>query len=53
MGKGGEIFVLDMGNPVNIKDIAYELIRLSGFEPEKDISVEYIGVDLEKNYMKN
>lgn len=43
MGKGGEIFVLDMGEPVNIKDIAYELIRLSGLEPEKDISIEYIG----------
>ena len=43
MGNGGEIFVLDMGNPVNIQDIAYELIRLSGLEPEKDISIEYIG----------
>ncbi len=44
MGKGGEIFVLDMGKPVNIKDIAYELVRLNGLEPEKDIFVEYIGV---------
>ena len=43
MGKGGEIFVLDMGKPVNIKDIAYELVRLNGLEPEKDIFVEYIG----------
>ena len=43
MGTGGEIYVLDMGKPVNIKDIAYELIRLSGLEPEKDISIEYIG----------
>jgi FlaA1/EpsC-like NDP-sugar epimerase len=43
MGDGGEIYVLDMGRPVNIKDIAYELIRLSGLEPEKDISIEYIG----------
>lgn len=43
MGEGGEIFVLDMGSPVNIKEIAYELIRLNGLEPEKDISVEYIG----------
>ena len=43
MGSNGEIYVLDMGNPVNIKDIAYELIRLSGLEPEKDISIEYIG----------
>ena len=44
MGNGGEIFVLDMGNPVNIKDIAYELIRLGYLEPEKDISIEYIGL---------
>jgi len=43
LGRGGEIYVLDMGDPVNIKDIAYELIRLSGLEPEKDISIEYIG----------
>jgi FlaA1/EpsC-like NDP-sugar epimerase len=43
MGSGGEVYVLDMGNPVNIKDLAYELIRLSGLEPEKDISIEYIG----------
>ena len=43
MGSNGEIYILDMGNPVNIKDIAYELIRLSGLEPEKDISIEYIG----------
>ena len=44
MGNGGEIYVLDMGRSVNIKDIAYELIRLSGLEPEKDISIEYIGM---------
>ena len=43
MGEGGEIFVLDMGSPVKIKEIAYELIRLNGLEPEKDIFVEYIG----------
>jgi len=43
MGSNGEIYVLDMGKPVNIKDIAYELIRLSGLEPEKDILIEYIG----------
>ena len=43
MGSGGEIFVLDMGEPVNIKDIAYELIRLNGLEPEKDIFIDYIG----------
>ena len=44
MGDGSEIFVLEMGNPVNIKDIAYELIRLSGLEPETDINIEYIGL---------
>ena len=43
LGRGGEIYVLDMGDPVNIKEIAYELIRLSGLEPEKDISIDYIG----------
>ena len=44
MGFGGEIYVLDMGKPVNIQDIAYELIRLSGLEPETDIGIEYIGM---------
>ena len=44
MGSGGEIYVLDMGKPVNIQDIAYELIRLSGLEPETDIGIEYIGI---------
>ena len=44
MGAGGEIYVLDMGKPVNIQNIAYELIRLSGLEPETDIEIEYIGM---------
>ncbi len=44
MGKGGEIFVLDMGEPVRIVDLAHDLIKLSGFEPEVDINVEFVGV---------
>ena len=44
IGKGGEIFVLDMGESVLIKDIATELIKLSGFTPDVDIPIEYIGL---------
>ena len=44
IGKGGEIFVLDMGDPVLIKDIAVELIKLSGFTPDVDIPIDYIGL---------
>ena len=42
--KGGEIFVLDMGEPVKIYDLARDLIRLSGYEPDKDIKVETVGL---------
>lgn len=42
--KGGEIFVLDMGEPVRIYDLAYDLIKLSGFEPNKDIKIKITGL---------
>ncbi|MGN1029269.1 MAG: UDP-N-acetylglucosamine 4,6-dehydratase family protein, partial [Bacilli bacterium] len=42
--KGGEIFVLDMGEPVKIYDLAYDLIRLSGYEPNKDIKIKVTGL---------
>ena len=44
MGQGGEIFVLDMGQPVKITQLAEEIIRLSGMEPGKDIEITYTGV---------
>jgi FlaA1/EpsC-like NDP-sugar epimerase len=44
MGKGGEIFIFDMGKPVRIYDLAVKMITLSGFEPEKDIKIVETGV---------
>ncbi len=44
LAKGGEVFVLDMGDPVKIDDLARDLIRLSGYEPDVDIKIEYTGL---------
>ncbi len=44
MGNGGDIFVLDMGNPVKILDLAENLIKLSGFIPYKDIEIKFTGL---------
>jgi len=44
MGNGGEIFVLDMGEPVKIDEMARDLIKFSGMEPDIDIKIEYVGI---------
>jgi FlaA1/EpsC-like NDP-sugar epimerase len=43
IGDSGDIFVLDMGSPVKIVDVAHNMIRLSGKEPDRDIAIEFIG----------
>jgi len=44
MGSGGEIFVFDMGEPVKIVDLARQMIKLSGYEPDKEIKIEFSGL---------
>jgi FlaA1/EpsC-like NDP-sugar epimerase len=43
-GTGGEIFVLDMGKPVKIVDLARQMIELSGLKPDEDIQIEFVGI---------
>jgi FlaA1/EpsC-like NDP-sugar epimerase len=43
LGRGGEVFVLDMGEPVRIVDLAREMIRLCGYEPDRDIPIVFTG----------
>jgi len=44
LGEGGEIFILDMGTPIKISEMARDLIKLSGFEPEEDIEIKFTGL---------
>jgi FlaA1/EpsC-like NDP-sugar epimerase len=44
MGKGGETFALDMGEPIRIRDLAEQMIRLAGKQPGRDISILYTGL---------
>ncbi len=44
LGKGGDAFILNMGEPVKILDLAHDLIRLSGLEPGVDIKIEFTGI---------
>ncbi|MCB9358492.1 polysaccharide biosynthesis protein [Candidatus Woesearchaeota archaeon] len=44
MGTGDEVFVLDMGEPIKIEDLARWMIRLSGKEPDKDVEIRYVGL---------
>ena len=44
MGKGGEIYVFDMGDPIRIADLAHQMIQLSGLIPNKDIHIKYTGL---------
>jgi len=44
MGEGGEVFILDMGTPIKIVDMARDLIRRSGFKPDTDIEIKFIGL---------
>ena len=44
LGQSGDVFILDMGEPVRILDVARQLIRLNGLEPDRDVRIEFIGL---------
>jgi FlaA1/EpsC-like NDP-sugar epimerase len=44
LGRGGEIFILDMGDPIRIADLAENLIALAGYEPGRDIAIRFTGL---------
>ena len=44
MGRGSEVFILEMGDPVRIVDLAQDLIRLNGYDPETEIEIEFVGL---------
>ena len=44
MEGGGNLYILDMGSPLNITDLAKQMIRFYGFEPERDIPIHYTGI---------
>jgi FlaA1/EpsC-like NDP-sugar epimerase len=44
VGENGNLYLLDMGDPIRIRDMAEQMIRFYGFEPERDIKIEYIGL---------
>lgn len=44
MGEGGEIFILEMGKPIKVVEMARDLIRLHGLEPDRDIAIKFIGL---------
>ena len=44
MAEGGEVFVLDMGEPIKIVDLAREMIKLSGFKPDEDMPIVFTGI---------
>ena len=52
-GKDGEVFLLEMGKPIRILQMAKDLIRLSGLGQDVDIPIVFTGLDLEKNFMKS